>query len=222
MRRIRLLLWPAAIGLSIWSESAAFRWDDPGSWVPDILVGLTFIACGILAWERWGAQGAETLLAATGVTWFLGNFSTDLLYLHRGPLTQLLLAYPGWRPRSRLDLAAIAAGYCAALVAPLWQSEVTTMVFAVALVAVSACGYAVARGLTRRRRLVALQAAALLGAVLAGGALARAGRSGRRRGGARAARLRGRARRSCPRSLREAGHTRGLGGRRPCRRARRG
>ena len=173
MRRVGLLLWTAALGLSYWSESVAFAWDDPGSWVPDVVVGLTFIACGLLAWGRWGAQGAETLLAATGVTWFLGNFSADLLYLHRGPLVHLVVAYPGWRPRSRLDLAAVAAAYACALAASLWASEATTLLFAAAIAAVAARGYVTARGLTRRRRLVALQAAALLGAALAGGVVAR-------------------------------------------------
>ena len=173
MRRPTLLLWPAAIGLGVWSESLAFSWGDPGSWVPDIAVGLAFIGSGIVAWDRWGGQGAETLLAATGITWFLGNVSADLLYLHRGPLTHLVLAYPGWRPRTRLDLAAIATGYGAALFASLWHSEATTIAFAVLLVAVAARGHAVARGLTRRQRLTALEAAAVLAVALVGGALAR-------------------------------------------------
>lgn len=173
MRRIGLLVWPAAIGLGIAAESAAFSWDDPAQWLPDLLVGLTFFACGSLAWERWGAHGAGALLAATGVTWFLGNFSADLLYLHRGVLVHLVLAYPGWRPRSRLDLVAIAVGYAAAIAAPAWESEIATIVIAVALAAVAARGYAVAGGSVRRERLTALQAAAALGAVLIGGAAAR-------------------------------------------------
>ncbi len=173
MRRVGLLVWPAALALAVASESAAFAWDEPGRWLPDLAVGLTFIACGWLAWERWDAPDAGTLLAATGVTWFLGNFSAELLYLHRGPLVHLILAYPGLRPRSRLDLVAVAAGYIAALMEPVMQSEAGTIVFALALVTVAARGYVVATGSARRSRLIALQAAAALGAVLAGGAAAR-------------------------------------------------
>ena len=173
MRRVGLLVWPAAVGLGVASESAAFSWDDPGRWLPDLLVGLAFIACGLLAWERRGVHGAGALFAATGVSWFLGNFSADLLYLHRGFLVHLVLAYPGWRPRSRLDLVAIAVAYAVAIAAPVSQSEVATIATALALVAVAARGYGVAVGPARRERLTALQAAAALGAVLVGGAAAR-------------------------------------------------
>ena len=168
MRFVGLLLWPAALALGIAAETAAFRWDEPERWLPDLAVGLTFIACGLLAWNH--SRGPAALLAATGVTWFLGNFSADLLYLHRGPLVHLIVAYAGWRPRSRLDLAIAAVGYVAAIVTPVWQSEVTSLVLAAALVAVAARGYAVAAGPARRERLVALQAALAVGAALVAGA----------------------------------------------------
>ena len=60
-------------------------------------------------------RGTAVLLAATGFTWFLANFWTDALFVHRGLLVHLLVAYPGWRPRSRLQLGAVAVGYVAAL-----------------------------------------------------------------------------------------------------------
>ncbi len=171
MPRRGLLVWPAAIALGVAAESAAFSWDQTRYWLPDLIVGLTFIACGSLAWERERAAGG--LLGATGVAWFLGNFSAELLYLHRGPLVHLLVAYPGWRPRSRLDLTAIAAGYATAVVAAVWRSDVATIVLAAMLVAVAARGYVAASGRARRDRLTALQASVALGAVLVGGAAAR-------------------------------------------------
>src|SRR5919198_5670778 len=149
----RNVIWPAAIGLGIWAESAAFSWDDPRRWLPDLVVGLTFIGCGQLAWERRGRRGAGVLLAATGCAWFLGNFGAAALYLHRGPLVHLLLTYPGWRPRSRIDLAAVAAGYVAAAAAPVWPGEWATIAFALALVTVTTRGYAVSTGRARRDRL---------------------------------------------------------------------
>jgi hypothetical protein len=162
------LVCVAAVGLGLAAEAAAFRWDEPGRWLPDLIVGLTFVVCGVLAFRA--ARAAATLLAATGVAWFLGTFSAGLLYLHRGTLVHLIVAYPGWRPRSRLELAAIAAGYVAAIVEPVWQSEAATITGAAVLVAVVARGYATAP--VRRDRRTALQAAVALGAVLAAGAVA--------------------------------------------------
>jgi hypothetical protein len=140
VRLVGLLLWPAALALGVAAEAAAFRWDEPERWLPDLVVGLTFIACGRLAWDR--SRGPAALLLATGVAWFLANFSADLLYLHRGPLVHLIVAYAGWRPRSRLEGVAIAAGYVAAVITPVWQNEAATVALAAALVAVARWGYA--------------------------------------------------------------------------------
>jgi signal transduction histidine kinase len=167
------LLVAAAVVLGVASEAAAFAWDEPGRWIPDFVVGLVFIGCGMVAWLRLGERGTGALVAATGVAWFAGGFSSVLLYLHRGPLVHLLLAYPGARPRTRLDSVAVGAGYAAALAWPVWRSDVATIVLAVALLAVAARGYAGAAGRVRRARLVALQATTALAVVLAGGAAAR-------------------------------------------------
>ena len=166
--RAGLLLWPGALALGLVTEAAAYSWDQPGLWVPDLAVGLTFIACGLLAWQR--RHGAGSLLAATGVTWFLGTYSTDLLYLHRGPLVHLLIAYPGARPRSRIDGVAIAAGYVAALATPIWGNDAATVVLAIVLVALVGRGGA---NPASRERITAQVAAAGLAAVLAVSAAAR-------------------------------------------------
>lgn len=168
-----LAIWPVAIGVGVWAESVAFSWDDPMRWLPDLVVGMTFIACGQLAWERRGRRGAGVLLAATGFTWFLGNLGGAALYLHRGPLVHLLVTYPSWRARSRLGLAAVAAGYAVAPAAPVWPGEGATIAFALAVAAVAAREYAASAGRTRRDRLTALHAAAAFGVALAGGAAVR-------------------------------------------------
>jgi signal transduction histidine kinase len=173
MGRIVLVAGLAAVALGVAAESAAFRWDEPGRWIPDLTVGLAFVAFGLLALARRRAPEAGLLLAATGVAWFLGNFWSDLLYLHRGPLVHLVIAYPGWRPRSPLDAAAVVAGYAAAVVTPVWQSEGATIALAIALVAVAAVGQVRAEGAARRERLTGLVAAGALALVLAGGAVAR-------------------------------------------------
>jgi signal transduction histidine kinase len=123
-------------------------------------------------------------MAATGFTWFLGNFANvgvaavawvavHAVYLHRGPLVQLVLAYPSGRPGSRLDRGAVVVGYAAAVITPVWRSAGAAIVLAGLLVAVCVRGYVGAVGPTRRARLIALEAAAGLGLVLAGTAAAR-------------------------------------------------
>ena len=162
----------AILALGLVAESSSFAWDDARDWVPDLTVGATFAACGALAWDRRAAPALGALLLAAGGTWFLGNFDSSLLYLHRGPLIQLVLTAPGWRPRSRLDAAAVASAYVAALVTPIWQSEPATVV-AAALAAVAARAWAAALGPTRRARLAGLRAAVALALVLVAGAVAR-------------------------------------------------
>jgi hypothetical protein len=117
-------------------------------------------------------------MSATGFAWFLGNFAgvgvsvvawvaAHALYLHRGPLFQLLLTYPGGRRPSRVTGAAIGVFYAAAVITPVWQSEAATILLAALLPGV--CGYEYARtvGPARRMHLIALQAAAGLSLVLA-------------------------------------------------------
>src|SRR5215216_1547274 len=122
-------------------------------------------------------------MAATGFTWFVGNFAqvgvaavawlaAHMVYLHRGPLVQLVLTYPSGRPRSRLVRGVVAVGYAAA-VTTIWGSEAATIVLAGLLLGVCAREYGRAVGRARRARLIALQAAAGLSLVLAGIAAAR-------------------------------------------------
>ena len=173
MRWLRVLLWPVGALLGLGAEWASYGWDDPAHWIPDLVTGWTLIACGLVAWSRRGDSRSGPLLAATGFAWFLGNFASGALYLYRGPLVHLLITYPSGRVSSRRETAAIAVGYTAAVVAPVWRSELGTIVLAVLLMAICARSYSRAVGPARRARLVALWAAGGLGLALAGGAAAR-------------------------------------------------
>ena len=168
-----MLLWPAGALLGLAAEWVSFGWDDPRHWIPDLITGWTLIACGLVAWSRRGDSLSGPLLAATGFAWFFGNFATGALYLYRGPLVHLLVTYPSGRASSRREIAAVAVGYTAAVVTPVWRSEVITIVLAVLLVAVCAQLYSRAVGSGRRARLVALWAAGGLALALGGGAAAR-------------------------------------------------
>jgi signal transduction histidine kinase len=183
VRRLGLIgLAGVAVGLT--AEWVGFGWGDPRHWIPDLAGGWTFIACGLVAWARRSESRTGPLLAATGFTWFVGNFAdvgvaavawvaAHMVYLHRGPLVQLVLAYPSGRPGSRLVRGAVAVGYAAAVITPIWRSEGATILLAGLLVAVCAREFVRAVGRARRARLIALQAAAGLSLVLAGTAAAR-------------------------------------------------
>jgi signal transduction histidine kinase len=184
MRWFRLLLWPAGAVLGIAAEWIFFGWGDPRHWIPDLITGWTLIACGLTAWSRRPDSRSGALMAATGFCWFFGNFATtevapvdwlgaSAVYFYRGPLIHLLVTYPSGRFSSRLDRVAVAVGYAAAFVTPVWRSEIATIVLGVLLVAVCARTYLRAVGPARGARLLALRAATGLGFVLAGGAAAR-------------------------------------------------
>jgi DNA-binding NarL/FixJ family response regulator len=121
MRRLGLVLLAGGV-LGLTAEWVGLGWDDPRHWIPDLAVGWTFIGSGLIAWARRPASRTGPLMAATGFTWFLGNFAQvgvataawaagHMVYLHRGPLVQLMLAYPSGRPGSRLTRGAVAVGY---------------------------------------------------------------------------------------------------------------
>jgi signal transduction histidine kinase len=184
MRPFGLLIWPAAAALGIAAEWVAYGLSDPLRWIPDLLVGWGFIGCGLIAAAQQPKSHSGALMAATGFTWFLGNFggaeagllgwvAANGIYLHRGPLVHLILAYPSGRLSSKLARAAAGIGYAAALVPPLWDSGVAAYLLSLLVIGVSARPYAHAIGPQRRARLLGLFAAAAFGVVLAGGAAAR-------------------------------------------------
>ena len=201
MRAFRLWLWPAGAVIGIAAEWVYFDWDEWGDWLPDLATGWTLIACGLIAWARRPESRSGPLLAATGFAWFAANFASDqALYLHRGPLVQLVLSYPYGRLRRPLDRFVVAIGYGAALVPAVWSSEIATFALSALFVVVAGHGYVRALGRERRTRLAALAATAFVSAVMAGTAAARlasptAGADGRNAAGlrGRAVRARGRA-----------------------------
>jgi len=184
MRLFRFALWPAGAALGILAEQLYFGWGDARHWIPDLVTGWSLIAYGLVGWSRRPESRSGPLMAATGFAWFAGNFATanlgpldwlaaHALYLYRGPLFHLVLSYPRGRLAGRLERAAVAVGYVAAILTPAWRSGTTTIVLASLLVGVAGRSYLRAAGRERRERLAALQATAFLGAVLAADALVR-------------------------------------------------
>ena len=182
-RRLGLVgLAGGVVGLA--AEWVGFGWGDPPDWIPDLAVGWTFIGCGLVASARRPASRTGLLMAATGFTWFVGNFAqvgvaavawvaAHMVYLYRGPLVQLVLTYPSGRPSSRLVRGAVAVGYTVAVITPVWRSASAAILLAGLLLGVCGREFVRAVGRQRRARRVALQAAAGLSVVLAGTAAAR-------------------------------------------------
>jgi signal transduction histidine kinase len=140
-------------------------------------------------WSRRPESPSGGLLAAAGFAWFVPNFTANgagllywlgahALYLHRGPLVQLVLTYPRGRVRGRVDGTAVAAGYAAAVVPPIWGTPAGSVALASCLVTVAAGRYARSAGYERRMRRSALQATALFAAGVAAIALFRFATSG--------------------------------------------
>jgi signal transduction histidine kinase len=174
----------AGVAVGVAAEWVGIDWSEPGQWIRDLAVGWTFIGCGLIAaWKRPESRSGW-LMVATGFTWFLGNFSevgvpaiawvaAHAVYLHRGPLVHLLLSYPSGRTTSRVIRGAIAVGYAAAIITPLWRNEATTILLAGVLAIVSTYNYVRSVGWLRRARRIALTAAVGLSLVLAATAAAR-------------------------------------------------
>jgi signal transduction histidine kinase len=185
MPRLSLLLLLIGVLVGLAAEAAAFGFGDPLRWVPDLVVGWTFIGCGLLMRGRRRESLTGLLMVATGSTWFLGNFShvdtavvagaaSYAILLHRGPLVHLILSYPEGRLPSNASRLAVGAGYAAALVTPVWDSTLGALAMSALLALSAARRYIGAAGPSRPPRLLALSAAVVLGLVLVGGDVARA------------------------------------------------
>jgi len=175
----RALLWSAGALLGLVAEWVAYDVADFQRWGPDLLVGWTFIGCGLTVASRGPDIRVGVLMAATGATWFLGNFSSlgvgaiawtaaHGLYFHRGPLIHLILSYPSGRLRSRPARLVTAAGYGAAVLRPFGDSATATVLLSLVLVIVSGREFSTAVGLVRRARFATVWAAAGLALVLIG------------------------------------------------------
>lgn len=184
MPRWVFLLWPSGLALGFAAERAAYGWEDRLQWIPDLAVGWTLIGCGLVAYALRPHNKTGALMAATGFSWFLGNFvgadnalvawaAANGTYLHRGFLVQLLVAYPvgrvvGWPAR-----AAVATGYVAALFPAVWQSDPLTIGLATLLVLERVYTHHRSAGPFRRAQLLSLRVSLVTGTVLAGSAVGR-------------------------------------------------
>ena len=184
MRGLRLLPWVGGAAFGIAAEASLYGFGEPGRWIPDLAAGWSLIACGLVACRRHPSSRSGVLMTATGFAWFAGNFSgselgwvaclsAHALYLYRGPLVHLVLTYPRGRATTVLDRGAIAVGYAAALLVPVWRDLEATIALSGCLVAASTLSYVRSASFERRERLAAWQATTFVAVVLGGSAVAR-------------------------------------------------
>ena len=171
--RLRVALVPAGIALGIGAEWASYEPGGLDSAAADLIAGWALLGCGLVAWNRRGESRTGPLMVAAGVTWFLGSIAPAALYLHRGPLVHLLLAYPSGRLTRRRDRVVVTAAYVAGAIEPLGRSATVTLVLCAATSLAAIDRYAREAGPRRRSLAVAAGAATSIGLVLGFGAVAR-------------------------------------------------
>jgi signal transduction histidine kinase len=169
-------VWVAGILFGVVAETALDGWRDAGRWLPDLVVGFTLLSCGLVA-GRWRPEWwSGWLLSVAGFAWFVPNFSdvepllvrhlaAALLFVHRGPILHLVIAYPQGRTPSHALRAVIAGGYAVAVAQAFWPQPVLALGAGVVVLAVVVGRYAVGSRADRRARLVALVAAVAWAAV---------------------------------------------------------
>jgi len=156
-RGLSLVVLVIGAGLGAAAELASSA--STGAKAGDFAVGCVLLGCGALAWDRRSDTRSGPLLTLAGFTWFLGTVSTAAVYLHRGPLVQLVVSYPSGRARGWAARVFVAGVYLAALVQPYTGGNLLTLAVAGGLVAF-AC-----HALLARREVVSASAAlALAGA----------------------------------------------------------
>ncbi|MEU0095554.1 ATP-binding protein [Kribbella sp. NPDC006257] len=136
----------------------------------DLAIGIVLLATGGAAWWRRADSRVGPLLVLTGVAWFAGYLSSELAFLHRGPLVQVLLSYPTGRVRGWLARGTVLLAYAAALTDAFHASPFLQIGLA-GLVAISAMRVfgAARRAARAAARPALLVAFAFMGVLVVGG-----------------------------------------------------
>jgi signal transduction histidine kinase len=183
-QRARWALLPAAVLLGLVAEWLALPGQSLLAAGGDLATGLALIVCGLAAWSGRPESRVGVLLTLTGFAWFLGTFARSdiaavaalgaaMLAFHRGPLFHAIVTYPGGRlSGGRLLAAVVALSYGYAVIVPVAQNNVATIIMVLLVLAAVVAGYARAAGPERQARLTAVAAAAAVAVPLAVGSIA--------------------------------------------------
>jgi PAS domain S-box-containing protein len=139
-RRLWLTFWPLALAvgaLTIVLTVASNHGSNPVlSTVLALLVSLSFIAAGLVAWSRRPDNDVGRLMVATGFAWFfnpltlaneawLFTIASALQALVLAVFVHLLLAFPTGRLETRFERVIVGLAYPAAILANVTQLLVT-------------------------------------------------------------------------------------------------
>ena len=163
----------AALLVAAATEQAASDGSEPLAVAADLLVGLTWMAVAAALWPGPSTRRNALLSAAVSASWLLGSIDPAFVFLHRGPMAHLLLAYPTGRLDSRPARVAVAVAYLDGILAAAGGGPMWTLAFATALVAAASLRLLFTTGVVRRSRVVPFVVAWVVGVVLAVGAIAR-------------------------------------------------
>ena len=131
----------------------------------DLAVGVVLLACAATTGLRQRRVGL--IMAAVGLSWFLGNLLPPLVFLHRGPMVHLHISYPTGRLRRPLAVVAVVGAYLVAASDSVARNPWLTAGLAI-LVAVAAVDvFTLTSGPARKAAVPALVAACAFAAMLA-------------------------------------------------------
>jgi signal transduction histidine kinase len=137
----------------------------------DLAVGILLLAFGATARLRRPESRTGIWLMVAGLTWFVGTLAGPFVYLHRGLLVLLILAYPSGRlARRSLVALIVAVAILDSAIGPLASYDPLTIALAVLLVAAALYSFRRSGGVARSAAVPGLLAALALASVLAVGA----------------------------------------------------
>jgi signal transduction histidine kinase len=118
-------------------------------------------------------RSAGAPLVITGLAWLAGDVADALLYVHRGPLVQLLLGYPAGQLRPQAVVAVTVAAYADGLVPVVARAPWPTLALVAAVVGAAGWRLIVAGRWERSARTLAFACALVVCGSLAASAVTR-------------------------------------------------
>lgn len=134
--------------------------------VADLIVGLVLATSGIVIGVRRGRRRIGSLLLLASATWFAGDLSARLVFLHRGPMVHLLLSYPTGSLHRWPARIAVTAAYAWGIVEGWFRAPGVTALLAGAVAVAAMDTHLHTHGPARRAGFPALVAALLFASVL--------------------------------------------------------
>jgi signal transduction histidine kinase len=166
------LILAVIVGFS--TQALTLGFDDPATWIPDLITGWALVASGIAGRHARPDSHIGSLLLLSGFAWFIPNLTLAGVpwlaeigrygwFLHRGFLAHALVTFSYGKATTRTEQLIVGSFYVFAFANGIWRSALLTLIGAIALVLITAHRYTTSVGSERRRRKTALRLAVILG-----------------------------------------------------------